>query len=161
MNKELENYLKIVEPVDDIDFLLGKVLEYSEYEELDDDLKKAIPDWVVLMLTSYPIAGLIIRFKTLAGEVIPIQFSGFAELSDNFHIEPPGIHLGKLGYICVADDPSEVEHPFFININEGDNPPVYQIKASTLEDPQLILQLHKIKVANSFSEVFGNQEIVD
>lgn len=158
MNKELAEFLKDAKPIEDHDFLNGKLCTIEEYEDLDDEIKQVLPKWVVIMLTSYPISSLIIRFKALSGKMLPIQFSGFGDISDHYFVENPGVYLRDFGYLCIADDPAGSGHPFFINVNHGDNPPVYQIKHSSLEDPDLILELNRNKVANSLSEIFANQE---
>ena len=157
MNSILEEYLKVAKPEHDIEALEGLLVPVASFIELPDDLKPKIPLWMVKMLTEYPIAGLLFRFKTIDDDIKAIQFIGADALYDHSIVMSPGKFLIDHGYICIADDPTGEENPFFFKLTDGDNPPIYQIKGTFSEDWEELVKYGSTKVANRLSDIFANQ----
>ncbi len=157
MDEKLMHYLERVKPVEDEEFLKGKIQTNEAFHELEEELQHALPFWIRIMLTRYPIAGLIIRFKAIDGKGKAIQFNGFNEISDNFYVNTPGSCIFPYGYFSIGEDPTGSGHPYFINMDEGNNPPVYQIRNDISNDGAKVLEEGKTLVAKSLSSLFKNQ----
>ncbi len=158
MNKELEGYLKVAKPVEDHDFLNGRIVKHVELIELEEELLREIPDWIIAMLTTYPIAGLVFRFEAMNGETQAIQFNDFDEISDNYYTLNPGCIVADMGYLCIADDPTGSGNPYFIKLEDGDNPPVYQIEHNFSKNHEQIITNGRHKIAERLSDIFEKQE---
>jgi hypothetical protein len=97
---------------------------------------------------------LIIDFNVNTDDERSIEFVGFEGVQDEFYELYPGCAIGKLGYICIAEDPTGSGDPYFINIYEGDNPPVYQIYHDVSDIGEEIIQGGREKIVNQLSELF-------
>ncbi|WP_242972909.1 tyrosine-type recombinase/integrase [Anaeromicrobium sediminis] len=60
------------------------------------------------------------------------------------------------GYMCIASCSSGSGDPFFIPINQGDNPPVFRVFHDFGEDTDLILKEGMSLVAEKLSDFFRN-----
>ncbi|MCB0705212.1 MAG: SMI1/KNR4 family protein [Saprospiraceae bacterium] len=157
MNAELEQYLKLAVPSDEHVALRGKRLSEAAFNTLEEELKLLFPPWLRDMFLNYPIANLILRFQSKTGEINAIQFYDFDEISDSYFRLSPGNFVAPLGYIAIADDPRENGNTYFIRLDQGENPPVYQIAHGPATDPAEILRSKTTLVADSLSTLFENQ----
>ena len=73
----------------------------------------------------------------------------------------PGLAIFEMGYICIASDPTGGGDPYFININEGDNPAVYQIYHDVSDLGEEIIAEGRKMIATSFSELFIRGKLMD
>jgi len=157
MNPELVSYLKVAKPKEDHEFLNGIKQTESDFEQLKDELKQAIPIWVKTMLTDFEIGNLILDFNSQGDETILIQFNTFKQIEDACLNMYPGCAIFELGFIGIAEDPTGSGDPYFIKTDEGENPPVYQIYHDISDDGQEILKHGKELIANKLSDIFKNQ----
>ncbi len=121
---------------------------------LKDELKSILPSWYIEFLTTFPINGLIIDFNVNPDDERSLEFVGFEGIQEEFYELYPGCAIGKLGYICIAEDPTGSGDPYFINIHEGDNPSVYQIYHDVSNLGEEIIQEGREKIAHQLSELF-------
>ena len=73
----------------------------------------------------------------------------------------PGLAIRKLGYTCLAIDPTGGGDPYFMKTSEGDNPPVYQVYHDVSQIGSVIEQEGMKKIADSLSEFFEKAWISD
>jgi hypothetical protein len=73
----------------------------------------------------------------------------------------PGVAIRKLGYSCLAIDPTGGGDPYFMKVSEGDNPPVYQVYHDVSEIGSIIEAEGMTKIANSLSEFFTKARVND
>ncbi|MTB49771.1 SMI1/KNR4 family protein [Lewinella sp. W8] len=132
----------------------GEKEDENGFGSLPNELKAALPPWYVEFLTTFPINGLIIDFEVNPDDERSIEFVGFEGVQDEFYDLYPGCAIGQLGYICIGEDPTGSGDPYFINIHEGENPPVYQIYHDVSDVGEEIIQGGRDKVAGQLSELF-------
>ncbi|WP_419180551.1 SMI1/KNR4 family protein [Bacillus salipaludis] len=70
----------------------------------------------------------------------------------------PGITLLDKGYLCIGYDALGTGDQIYISLDEGENPPVYQIYHDVSEQPDEILSAKRL-IANSLSELFNNAKV--
>ena len=132
----------------------GEKEEKESFDLLGAELKSILPNWYYELLTKFPINGLTIDFHMDADDERSIEFVGFEGIQDEFYDLYPGCAIGNLGYLCIGEDPTGGGDPYFININEGDNPPVYQIYHDVSDVGEEIIQEGREKIVNQLSELF-------
>lgn len=157
MNPELLPYLEIAKPKEDHEFLNGITQDDTDFKKLKNEVKQMIPSWIKSMLLDFKIANLILDFKTNEDEELSIQFNTFEQIENACLNMYPGCAIFELGYIGIGEDPCGSGDPFFIRIDEGDNPPVYQIYHDVSEQGKEIIKEGKELIANKFSDIFKNQ----
>ena len=156
MNSELLSYLKVAKPKEDHEFLNGIKQTESDLEQLKDEVKQIIPSWVKHMLIDFKIANLILDFNSQADEQISIQFNSFKQIEDACLNMYPGCAIFELGYIGIGEDPRGSGDPYFIKIDEGENPPVYQIYHDVSDKGEEIVKHGKELISNKLSDIFKN-----
>ncbi|OHX63786.1 hypothetical protein [Flammeovirga pacifica] len=157
MNSELLSYLKVAKPKEDHEILNGIKQTESDYELLKDEVKQIIPNWVKHMLIDFKIANLILDFKFQEDEQISIQFNSFKQIEDACLNMYPGCAIFELGYIGIGEDPTGSGNPYFIKIDEGENPPLYQIYHDVSDKGEEIVKQGKELISNKLSDIFKNQ----
>lgn len=157
MNRELILYLKNARPKEDHEFLNGIKQSDLDYRCLDKKIQTCLPFWIKSMLIDFEIANLIIDFKAIDIERLSIQFNCFKAIEDACLHRYPGCAIFDLSYIGIGEDPTGSGDPFFINLNEGNNPPVYQIFHDVSDIGEKILQKGKKRIAHKLSDIFRYQ----
>lgn len=125
-----------------------------DYQNLDEKVKRNIPYWLNEILITYPLANYQLEFVSKNHVEYNLCFVGFKGINDEYNDFYPGCVISEYGYICIAEDPTGSGNPFFININEGKNPPVYQIIHDVSEIGEVILQQGRILVTDKMSNLF-------
>lgn len=67
----------------------------------------------------------------------------------------PGLAVLRNGYLNVAYCSHGSGDSYFINVYEGDDPPIYQLYHDVSDQPEVILAEGRRVVAASLSEFFG------
>lgn len=135
----------------------GEKENREDFISLKDELKSVLPKWYYEFLTKFPINGLIIDYVINPDDERSVEFVGFEGIEDEFYELYPGCAIGNLGYICIAEDPTGSGDPYFIDIHEGDNPPVYQIYHDVSDVGEEIIQHGKEKIVDKLSDLFGTK----
>ena len=115
--------------------------------------------WFVELLTTVPLAGLELGWHAQDPEP---GFDGLAwmEWSDEKNIRSesidcyPGLAILKQGYINVAFCTEGSGDPYFVCMEEGDDPPLYQVYHDVSDEPKIIISKGRQKVAAKLSEFF-------
>jgi hypothetical protein len=158
----------------------GRKAEMSEITDLNRECGGIIPEWLIELLTSYPLCGAQFGWESpdLAEEAEEdlknlswtsallylakkdsypllawVDWStpeAMREVMLETHI---GIELLKHGYINVAQDGSTCD-PYFVPINRGDNPPLFVVSACAPEDADLIMNEELSLVSETLSDLF-------
>ncbi len=132
----------------------GKKESKDSLLSLQDRLKSILPIWYQEFLLNYPINGLILDLNIGTDDKRSIEFVGFEGIQEEFYDLYPGCAIGELGYLCIGEDPTGGGDPYFINIHEGHNPPVYQVYHDAGEVGKEIIENGKEKIANQLSDLF-------
>lgn len=127
----------------------------EDYDTLAEELKSLLPDWFQELLLNYPLTGLVIDINGNTEDELSIEFAGFENVQDEFYDLYPGCAIGRLGYLCIGEDPTGSGDPYFINIKDGDNPPVYQVYHDAGDVGEEIIEHGCVKIANKLSDLFS------
>lgn len=157
MKNELNSFLKNIKPIEDNEFLNGISQTENDFDSLENTIRESIPTWLKSMLIDFKIANLIIEFYAIDEEILSIQFNSFKNIEDACLNMYPGCAIFEMGYIGIAEDPTGSGDPYFVNLNEGENPPVYRIYHDISDKGEEILKNGKELIANKLSDIFKNQ----
>lgn len=151
VKKALENLINRTDPK----AMFGRKVDKTEFDALNLKANNIIPEWFIELHTKYPFSNMILELQDSEVEdceyVLEIAPPKWIE-SELFDLVP-GCCIAEFGYLCIAEDPTGGGDPYFININEGINPPVYQIYHDISDNGKEILDEGKVKIANSLSEL--------
>ncbi len=132
----------------------GVIVEPKEWEQLNSEMKGLIPEWYIRLFHKYPIAESLLELPDLNDlELVEhsLEFVSPEEMREESLECYPGCAILKLGYICVDGGGGD---PYFINVHEGEDPPVYQILHDISDEGTEIIADGKIQISDSFSELF-------
>ena len=141
----------------------GQVIPPSDLADLTRDLGVSIPAWLFELLTTVPLAGLEFGWQEDAERGL----DGVAWLiwSDARNIRSeslecyPGRAILPMGYICVASCSAGSGDPYFITIEDGDDPPLYRIYHDVSDHADAILDGAKHLVVPSLSAFFREAKL--
>ena len=141
---------------------VGKI----EMLALQLQLTVRLPRWYVKLLLKYPLAGIYLDYPAYEPD-IDIESDGFVSLRiarprdiiSETEKCYPGLAIRKLGYACLATDPTGGGDPYFIKVSEGDDPPVYQVYHDISEIGSVVEAEGMQKIANSLSELFSKARV--
>lgn len=158
---EVEAALEKLIARSDSKLITGQNMDKSAFEALNMKANNLIPTWFVELHVKYPFAKMNLKLpdpEDADGEYsLTISPPEWIE-SELFELMP-GCCIAELGYISIAEDANGSGDPYFININEGTNPPVYQIYHDISEEAHEIIKEGKVKIANSLSELLDKSTI--
>lgn len=154
MNTELESNLKKFFDGEKKIEISGSQSKIDEFQNLPEELRKIIPDWYKDVLINYPLNGLLIEYNDNLGDQIDINCVGFEGIQFEFFDVYPGCAIGNLGFICIGECPIGSGNPYFISIDEGKNPPVYQIYHDVSDIGEKIVEKGKSKIVEKLSDLF-------
>lgn len=132
----------------------------------DDDRSRLIaalpvyPTWLLELLSAVPLCGLELGWQAYAPEP---SFDGvsWVEVSNVEGIlwesleGYPGLAILPVGYVNFGGDSGGGGDPYFIPINEGVDPPLYQVYHDVGSDAATILAEGRRLVAPRLSEFLG------
>jgi hypothetical protein len=133
---------------------------------LQKTLTVPLPTWYGELLTKYPLAGAYMEYPLHEpdGEYDGFETLRLARLEDIYNETEkayPGIAIKNLGFACLAIDPTGGGDPYFMKIDEGDNPPVYQVYHDGNTDGAVIVEKWMNKIADSLAEFFTRARVSD
>jgi hypothetical protein len=110
----------------------GRIIPPADFDKLAEELAIPVPPWLRELFTSVPLCGLEFAWQKYEPDS---DFDGLEvmEWADAPGIRSetlqcyPGIVLREFGYISVASDSMGGGDPYFVNVHEGIDPPLYQI----------------------------------
>ncbi|MGG0179132.1 SMI1/KNR4 family protein [Gottfriedia acidiceleris] len=162
MNPEVENsVLKLLERARS-DGKIGERFSLNQLDHLNKVFRNKLPEWLIQFYRNVPIYGLEITTKYIDSEddedYIDMGFLDLEGIISESTELYPGITLLDKGYLCIGYDALGTGDQIYISLDEGENPPVYQIYHDVSEQPEEILSEKRI-IANSLSELFKNAKI--
>lgn len=140
----------------------GRAVTADEAAELPAALPFALPAWLVNLLRNYPLTesefslsedddasemGAEIKWLT------PAQM--ISEATECF----PGMAAAPIGYLPVGMCLEGSGDPYFININNGENPPPVRIPHEAIDDADALREEEIEIVSPSLSRFFKDAEI--
>lgn len=142
----------------------GKKVGKIEMLGLQLRLSRRLPRWYAKLLLDYPLAGVYLDYPVYEADDRPDGFASLrlARPSDIYSETEkcyPGLAIRKLGYACLAIDPTGSGDPYFVKVSDGDNPPVYQVYHDVSEIGSVIEAEGMRKIANSLSELFSKARV--
>jgi hypothetical protein len=139
----------------------GKVLDKEVIDKLNKKLIGNLPEWYAELLATIPICYLELGWQAFEPEE---DFDGidWMEICDDHGIVSesidcyPGLAVLEKGYLNIAGDSMGGGNPYFIDITQGDDPPVYQIYHDVSDDPTIIIAEGRNLVSEHLSDLFLN-----
>lgn len=139
--------------------LHGYKADAGEVEQLRRDLGGNLPDWYAEFLTTWPLCGMLLQLE--AGWYEPDGSP--VDRHDLFWNDPANIRLESLeahpgavllsrGYLCIAGDEAD---NYFINIAEGNDPPLYQFNHEAGLDADTLIAQGRTTIVSNLSSLFG------
>ncbi|WP_180242444.1 SMI1/KNR4 family protein [Bacillus sp. AFS029533] len=162
MNPEVENsVLKLLERARS-DGKIGERFTLNKLDHLNKVFRNKLPEWLKQFYRNVPIYGLEITTKYIDSEddedYIDMGFLDLEGIISESTELYPGITLLDKGYLCIGYDALGTGDQIYISLEEGENPPVYQIYHDVSEQQEEILSTKRL-IANSLSELFKNAKI--
>lgn len=147
----LEKLIKRTDPK----AMFGEKVDRSQFDELNKKANNIIPQWLIELYIKHSFSNLILELIDAEDEdcQYDLQIAPPNWIENELFDLAPGCFIAEFGYLCIAEDPTGGGDPYFINVNEGFNPPVYQIYHDISDDGKEILENGKEKIANSLSEL--------
>ena len=144
----------------------GKKIGKIEMLGLQLRLAVRLPGWYAKLLSTYPLAGAYLDYPVYEADD---EYDGYTSLrlarSSDIYSETekcyPGLAIRKLGYACLATDPTGGGDPYFMKVSEGDNPPVYQVYHDVSEIGSVIVEKGMRKIADSLTDFFSKARVND
>ncbi|PGZ90462.1 hypothetical protein COE53_17995 [Bacillus sp. AFS029533] len=162
VNPEVENsVLKLLERARS-DGKIGERFTLNKLDHLNKVFRNKLPEWLKQFYRNVPIYGLEITTKYIDSEddedYIDMGFLDLEGIISESTELYPGITLLDKGYLCIGYDALGTGDQIYISLEEGENPPVYQIYHDVSEQQEEILSTKRL-IANSLSELFKNAKI--
>jgi hypothetical protein len=118
------------------------------------------PTWLLDLLSAVPLCGLELGWQACDSEP---GFDGVSWMevsnAEGILLESlegyPGLAILSAGYVNFGGDSGGGGDPYFIPINEGIDPPLYQVYHDVGSDPATILGEGRRLVAHRLSEFLG------
>ena len=163
------------------DLKQGRKAEMAEMLSLNRDCGGVIPEWLIELLTNYPLCGAQFGWESpeldedeAEEDIKKVSWTSYLlylAKKDSYPLlawvdwsTPDGMRdvmletyigfeLLKHGYINVATDGSSSD-PYFVPINRGDNPPLFVVSGCAPADPELIMNEELSLVSETLSDFF-------
>ncbi len=134
----------------------GLIVARQKWNSTNKAMGGRIPEWFIDLFTSYPLSHALIEIKDREDDEMEYVLEFVSpEWMESESLEAyPGCAILEHGYICIAADPTGGGDPYFINVNESDDPAVYQIYHDISDVAEEIIAHGRQKIAESFSELF-------
>jgi hypothetical protein len=142
----------------------GKRLGLIERTILQLRLTVRLPRWYSQLLSDYPLAGMYLNYPIYgdsSDDYQSIRLAGLKDIYRETELCYPGLAIRKLGYACLAIDPTGGGDPYFMKVSVGDNPPVYQVFHDVSRIGEEIEKKGTRKIAASLAEFFSNAKVSD
>ncbi len=111
---------------------VGTMSAASSWEQLNSELGGVIPSWYVELVTTIPLCNLEFGWQECEPEgnydgVAWLQWLDVQELRGTLLNYPIASSLLKQSYLCVAHCSHGSDDEYFLPIDQGNNPPLYQV----------------------------------
>ena len=142
--------------------MAGELADESEVKKVNEELGGIIPNWYIELVTTYPICALQFQWQAYPEEDdfdgrSSVFWSRPADILKESRDLYPGAGLIKDGYFNVACDEDGTGDPYFINSNEGNNPPLYEVYHERVKDPETqVGEFDGRKASERLSAFFDN-----
>jgi hypothetical protein len=142
----------------------GTTVKPIDFDAVAAELDIEIPSWLRELFTTVPMSGLEFGWQAFEPEG---DYDGMAVLewadADGIRSESlkcyPGCAIRDLGYINVGSDSSGGGDPYFVNIHEGNDPPLYQIYHDVSDQAVFIIAKGRRVVSPKLSEFFLSAQV--
>jgi hypothetical protein len=110
----------------------GLTIPRADFDALAVELDLAIPPWFKELFTTVPICGLELAWQAFEpecdydGTQVLEWADGPGMRSESLECYP-GCVIREHGFVSVGGDATGGGNPYFINLNEGEDPALYQI----------------------------------
>jgi hypothetical protein len=141
---------------------IGKTADDMSLNRLQNEIRN-IPRWLTQLLGTVPLCGLEIGWQAWEPEE---SYDGFEWMEINTPQSIlnesldyiPGVYVLEKGYICFAGDSMGGGNPYFIPVNQSDDPPIYQLHHDVSNEPHEILRKARL-VFPKLSELFTHGKV--
>ncbi len=138
--------------------LHGRTADASSLNALNLEMGGRIPEWYQSLLTTVPLCGLEIDWRT---EDLDVRISwndvnGIRSESIECY---PGLAILDRGFINVGSDPIGNGDPYFIPTDQGDDPPVFLVYHDVSDQADEILANGLVQIVPRLSELFRQASI--
>jgi hypothetical protein len=122
------------------------------------------PSWMLDLLSAVPLCGLELGWQAFDPEpgfdgVLWIEVSNADGILWESLEGYPGLGILPAGYVNFGGDAGGGGDPYFFPVQEGDDPPLYQVYHDMGVDTETILANGRQLVANRLSEFFNTAMI--
>lgn len=131
----------------------GAVADAAKLSALNQEMDGRIPEWLMELLTRVPLCGLVLGVETSEGSH-SVGWNGVRGMRNESLEAYPGVAILERGFLNVASDFTGGGDPFFIAVDDGDDPPLYQVSHDVGEEAGEILAAGRVPVAESLSSLF-------
>lgn len=140
----------------------GRVIPADEMQEVIDELGGTYPTWLAELLTTVPICGLQIGWQASEADddISWMEVSDGPGILSESRDAYPGLAILPAGFVNIAFCVMGSGDPYFISINEGDDPPLYQVYHDVSDQADAILAEGRVTVASRLSEFLATAKIV-
>lgn len=140
---------------------IGRKATIEEINSINQDCNNIMSDWHAEILLNYPICGLELGWQQFEPEddfdgINWMSWSNPEWMKSEMIEAYPGIAIYKHGYLNVATCSHGSGDPYFININEDDNPRVLQVFHDVSDNYELIIAEGIDVITESLSDFFQN-----
>ena len=136
----------------------GCTADAGSLSALNIEMGGRIPEWYQSLLTTVPLCGLEIGWRTeeLDGVITWSDVKGLRSESVECY---PGLAILDRGFINVGSDPYGSGDSYFIPTDQGDDPPVFQVYHDVSDQADEILANGLFQVAPRLSILFQQASI--
>ena len=136
----------------------GRTADTSSLSALNIEMGGRIPEWYQSLLTTVPLCGLEIDWRT---EDLDVRISwndvnGIRSESVECY---PGLAILDRGFINVGSDPIGNGDPYFIPTDQGDDPPVFLVYHDVSDQADEILANGLVQIVPRLSALFRQASI--
>ena len=137
----------------------GVLADTAQMETLRENLGGRLPRWYIELLTTVPLCYLEMGWQALEPTrdddgVNWVEWLGPRDIESESLESYPGKPILERGYICVGGCSHGSGDQYFLAVEEGDDPPLYQIDHESGSDADTILSEGRERVSSSLSEFF-------
>ena len=142
----------------------GARIARADMDRLVADTGGRIPKWLADLLVSTALSGLELGWQAYEpkGDFDGVNWLTISD-AKNLRSESlecyPGLAILDRGFINIASCAVGSGDPYFVLVNDGDDPPVYQVYHDVSDQPDAILAQGRRLVSGSVSEFFQSARV--
>jgi hypothetical protein len=137
----------------------GRIIPGVEFERLASDLGLTLPTWMFDLFTSIPLSGLRLGWQCSQPDedydgIATVLWSNASDIRSESIGCYPGLAIRAAGYVNVGCCAHGSGNPYFVNITEGSDPPLYQVQHDVSDQAEVIISKARQLVAPRLSRFF-------